>query len=75
MKNAEIIKSIGKKIRARRREKNITQKQLGKRLGVLTATVSAWELGKISPRLVTVIELEKILDCKLISEEETQCKN
>lgn len=75
MKNQEIIKHIGQQIRHQRQKNGMTQKVLGEKLGVMPATVSAWELGKISPQIVTVIQIEDIFNCNIdCRKEEHLCK-
>jgi transcriptional regulator with XRE-family HTH domain len=44
-----------------RRKKGMTQKELGKQLGVAQTTVSAWELGTNEPDLQTLIQICGIL--------------
>jgi len=41
--------NIGKFIAQKRREKNLTQEQLGEKLGVSHKSVSKWETGKCMP--------------------------
>ncbi len=41
--------NIGSYIARKRREKNLTQKQLAERLGVSNKTISKWENGKCMP--------------------------
>ena len=48
--------NIGKFIAQKRREKNLTQEQLGEKLGVSHKSVSKWETGKCMPDY-SVIEL------------------
>lgn len=48
--------SIGKFIAQKRKEKNLTQKQLAEKLMVSNKTVSKWETGKRIPNY-SVIEL------------------
>lgn len=40
---------IGKYIAKKRREKNLTQEQLGEKLGISHKSVSRWETGKCMP--------------------------
>ena len=47
----------GKFIARMRREKEMTQAQLGERLGVTNKTVSRWETGKSLPDIAILIEL------------------
>ncbi len=41
--------TIGNYIAQKRREQNLTQEQLGEKLGVSNKTVSKWETGKCMP--------------------------
>ena len=47
---------IGMLIAAKRREQNLTQKQLAEKIGVSDKTVSKWETGKTMPDY-SVVEL------------------
>jgi len=48
--------NIGLLIATKRREQNLTQKQLAEKIGVSNKTVSKWETGKVMPDY-SVIEL------------------
>ena len=50
------------KIRELRKEKNLTQTDLAKRLNTTTSNVSGWECGKWQPDNDTLIRLAEILD-------------
>jgi predicted transcriptional regulator len=54
--------SLLEQLRAARRERKITQKALGERLGLPQSHVSAIEAGKVDPRLSSVLELARLLD-------------
>lgn len=47
---------------ARRKEKGLTQQDLGEMLGVTNKTVSRWETGAYLPDLSTIPELCRVLD-------------
>lgn len=49
--------NVGKRIKALRKTRGLTQEQLAERLGVQRATISNYEIGRRSPHLK---ELEKI---------------
>ena len=51
----------GKFIARMRREKEMTQAQLGERLGVTNKTVSRWETGKYMPDISTLSDLSREL--------------
>ena len=50
---------IGKFIAALRKEKGMTQEQLGQKLGVTNKTVSRWENGNYMPDVETLLMLSK----------------
>lgn len=56
---------IGRYIAKKRKEKGITQKQLGDKLGVTNKTVSRWENGNYMPDLSLLEPLSKELDISL----------
>lgn len=70
--------SIGKFIASLRKEKNLTQEQLGEKLGVTNKTVSRWETGTYLPpaeMLLSMSELfsvsiNEILSGRRLSDEE-----
>jgi transcriptional regulator with XRE-family HTH domain len=53
------------KIRERRMEKHLNQKQLAEKLKVSQNTLSKWETGKVYPSLKYLYRLEEILECTL----------
>lgn len=70
-------------IKFHRLKAGITQKELGKLLGLKQSTVSMWEMGKRSPRTDALPKLALILGCsidELLKDsnkktEESSCKN
>lgn len=56
---------IGKQIKARRAEFNLTQDELAKKLNVGRTTVANWEQGRNYPDIQTIVELSNILDISL----------
>lgn len=54
-------RTIGERIRERRKELGMTQKQLADKLGVKYQTVQAWELNSRNPKLETVEKLASAL--------------
>lgn len=54
-------RTIGERIRERRKELRMTQKQLADKLGVKYQTVQAWELNSRNPKLETVEKLASAL--------------
>lgn len=73
---------IGKFIAELRKEKNLTQQQLGDRIGVSDKTVSKWETGRGLPELSTLkplsdelgISINELLSGERIQKEEYQEK-
>lgn len=55
---------IGKKIKALRKTRGLTQQQLADLLGVQRATISNYEIGRRSPHIK---ELERIADAMSVS--------
>ena len=53
---------LGRFISTCRKEKNLTQKQLGEELGVTDRAVSKWENGKSFPDISLIEPLCQILD-------------
>lgn len=51
------MKDMGNKISIARQNKNMTQEELAKRLGVTSQAVSKWERGLSLPDVVLVKEL------------------
>lgn len=53
---------IGTRIKALRKSVNLTQEELGKKLGVQKATIQKYENGSISLKTETVEELAKVFN-------------
>lgn len=53
---------FGKRLRTLRKEKELTQKELGQMIGVGRTTISEYESGKIVPRQDGLVKLAEILD-------------
>lgn len=56
---------LGQKIKLIRKEKKLTQKELGRRIEVSEAAVSQYEAGKRQPDWDTMARLAKTLDVEL----------
>lgn len=56
---------IGEFIAALRREKNLTQDELGKRLGVTNKTISRWENGNYMPNIEMLQMMSKEFDVSI----------
>lgn len=50
MVDAELCRTWGRNIYLRRKQKQLSQRQLGDKVGVKDATVSRWESGLLVPR-------------------------
>lgn len=57
--------NLGERIVALRKEKNISQGDLAKRLNVSRQAVSKWEQGQSSPDTVKLIQLAQILETEV----------
>ncbi len=60
-------KKIGELIKTKRKEKNLTQEQLAKKLYVSNKTVSKWETARGIPSIDLLVPLSNILDIDLKS--------
>jgi HTH-type transcriptional regulator / antitoxin HipB len=56
------MQTLPEQLRAARRERKISQKELGARLGLPQSHISAIEGGKVDPRLSSVLTLARLLD-------------
>lgn len=56
---------IGTRIKTRRNELGLTQKQIQKATGISNGNLSGIESGKNFPSSTALIELSKILDCSI----------
>lgn len=56
--------NIGANIRYFRELHNLTQNQLAKKIGVSSKTISAWEIGRIQPKIKYITALCEAFDCK-----------
>lgn len=56
---------IGRFIGAMRKQRGLTQEQLGEKLGVTNKTVSRWETGKYMPDIDKLQELSSTLDISI----------
>ncbi len=65
MNDKDLKKYIGLKIKEFRVRKNLTQKELGEKLGVKNNTISGYERGIISPLQDALFTLANILDVKV----------
>ena len=58
---------FNEKLKAARKQKGLSQAELGKLLGVQAQTIGRWETGKSKPNLETVNKLCDILNIPLYS--------
>ena len=59
------MESIGERIKLKRKELNLTQLELAKKLNVTDRAVSKWEQGEGNPDLTLIPEIAKILNVSL----------
>lgn len=59
------LEQIGKKITQRRKELNMSQKDLSEKLFVTHQAVSKWEKGKSIPSIELLYDLTKVLDVSI----------
>lgn len=55
--------TTGERIKILRKDKNMLQSELAKRLGVTRSAVSAWEIGRTEPNLEIIEKMSVIFDC------------
>lgn len=63
--NKDLKIFIGKKIREYRQKKNLTQKELGDRIGKKMGTISDYEKGKSSPGQDALFKIANVLDVSI----------
>jgi len=61
MKGGDNINRLGRSIKEKRKEKGLTQKELGVLIGVAESTISCYELGKRHPDVDTIINIADAL--------------
>lgn len=54
--------SIGKKIKQLRKEKGMTQKELGDKCGIADSAIRRYELGGANPKFITLIKIAAALE-------------
>lgn len=57
--------SIGEKIKQLRKEKGLTQKELGDKCGIADSAIRRYELGGANPKIDTLIKLSTALKCNV----------
>lgn len=63
------IKDIGDLVAAKRQQRNMTQAELARRVGVRQATISDVENGKADIRVGTLFAILNVLDVRLMTDE------
>lgn len=69
---------LGKVIRRARREKEISQQELGDKIGVSIVSIRSWEKEYFFPRLHHLFAVMKALDLKIedfMEKEDLSCKS
>lgn len=65
MNPKELDKYVGNKIREFRKRRNLTQKELGEKIGVKHNTISAYENGTNSPEQTMLFKIARALEIKV----------
>lgn len=60
------LSNIGTRIRERRDELGLSQRQVGELCGAAQTQVGEWERGAVEPRFGTVVALAKALRCTAV---------
>jgi len=69
---------IGKKLKEKRQEANLTQKELAEILHVSRQTISSWEVGRTYPDLDVLVAISELYDTPLddlLKEDSEMVKN
>lgn len=62
------MSTVGDNIRRIRKERNMTQKELGEKLGGISQQlIGQWETGKTNPKLGTLVKIATALDTELVN--------
>lgn len=56
---------FGERLRKFRKQKSMTQKQIGERIDMSNATISSWEDGTKTPNVLSIIALCEAFDLSL----------
>lgn len=62
---ADIKQQVGQQIREARKAKQLTQKELGEKLGVGESAVNKYETGKVNSSVETLQKIAEVLGAKL----------
>ncbi|MEN6621833.1 MAG: helix-turn-helix transcriptional regulator [Smithella sp.] len=63
MQSNEYDRKFGENLQSLRRRKNLTQQELGERIGIGHSSISLWEKGERSPSVSQVYLLCRVLGC------------
>lgn len=66
-KNAKLPKTLGKKIQKIRKKSDLTQEELGYRVGISRAYMGFIEQGRYAPSLEVLEKIAKVLKTKMSS--------
>ena len=61
MSYTKFSKKFGKKIRAARRKRGLTQTELAEMIGVIPQTISSYECGRTEPELIRLLLISNVL--------------
>ena len=60
------METVGERIRKYRKEKGLTQKQLGEKCGILEPNIRKYELNKQKPKIETLEKIANALDVNIL---------
>ena len=60
-----MLQTLGTRIKKKRKEANLTQPELGRKLGLTHSSISNWEADNFSPSAKNLHELASIFDCSI----------
>lgn len=64
-RDTQVMRKIGARLRALRREKNITQKKLAQKAGLSTSQIARLELGRLNTTISTMVIIARSLETDL----------
>lgn len=57
--------TIGQRIRLLRKQNNLLQEELGKKIGVARQTVASWEADRTLPNMKAASKMAEVFDCDI----------
>jgi DNA-binding XRE family transcriptional regulator len=57
--------TIGERIRSLRKQNNLLQEELGKKIGVARQTVASWESDRTLPNMKAATAMAEVFDCDI----------